>query len=402
MTERAARTKAQWASPLLLLAVTTSVSADQIDQFLDQHWQRPIPAQGVAPAHYSELEASLDPVDCGACHQEQFQDWNQSLHSKAMGSGLMGQLIDMPAHARGDHQSCLRCHAPLAEQAEALVTEIETGQQQGLHRQGLICAACHVRQHQRYGPERHDGSAPTKNQQLAHNGWQVANAFEDSRFCAACHQFQAGEFSLNGKLLENTYNEWLDSDYSRQGVSCQSCHMPDRKHQWKGVHDPQMVRQGVEISAQINKVEAQTIDASLTIMNSNTGHRFPTYVTPQVVMEGYQQNRQGDRIDGTEAYLVVARRVALDLSQEVFDTRLAPGQTATLSYQQERHPQAAALIAKIWVQPDFFYQQFYQSVLDSNATQRGKKELQQALREATESRYTLFEQQLNFDEMQQH
>ncbi|MEH6649715.1 MAG: multiheme c-type cytochrome [Motiliproteus sp.] len=402
MAKRATRITAQRASFLLLLAVITPANADQTDQFLDQHWQRPIPAQGKVPKHYSALEASLAPEDCGTCHTKQYQDWSQSLHSKAMGPGLMGQLVDMPAHARGDHQSCLRCHAPLAEQADALVREIETGQQQGLHRQGLICAACHVRQHQRYGPKRRDGTTPADNLPLPHNGWQVSDAFEDSRFCATCHQFEADEFSLNGKLLENTYNEWLDSDYSRRGVSCQNCHMPDRKHQWKGIHDPQMVRQGVDISARIHSLEKQTIDASVTIKNSNTGHRFPTYVTPQVVLEGYQQDQQGDRIDGTESYFVVARRVALNLSQEIFDTRLAPGQTATLSYQQIRHPQAAVFVAKVWVQPDFFYQQFYQSALDSNATQRGKEELQQALREVSESRYTLFEQQLNFYEIQQH
>ncbi|MEH6472812.1 MAG: multiheme c-type cytochrome [Halopseudomonas sp.] len=379
---------------LLSVWLVSTSQADSSGDFLAQHWQRPLAPQGDAPTHYSELEASLSPNDCGSCHPQQRADWSQSLHSRAMGPGLMGQLIDMPAHATGDHQSCLRCHAPLAEQAQALVNEIESGNSQGLHREGLICAACHVRQHQRFGPARQDGSTPDANTPLPHNGWTATDAFEDSRFCAACHQFEPDEFALNGKLLEDTYNEWLNSPYAEQGVSCQSCHMPERRHLWRGIHDPEMVRQGVDINAQTGRISADQIEANLTISNSGTGHRFPTYVTPQVVLEGYQEDRNGARIAGSESYFVVARRVAMDLSEEIFDTRLAPGESAVLDYSEPRSANAVNLVMRIWVEPDFFYQHFYDSVLSSGQAQRGKAELEQAFSQASESRYTLFEQRL--------
>lgn len=380
--------------PLLSVLLITNGQADQTGDFLDKHWQRPLASQGAAPSHYSALEASLSANACGSCHPQQRADWGQSLHSQAMGPGLMGQLVDMPAHATGDHQSCLRCHAPLAEQADALVTEINSGEPGGLHREGLVCAACHVRQQQRFGPARQDGSIPAANTPLPHNGWTVTDAFADSRFCAACHQFEAGEFALNGKLLENTYNEWLDSPYAEQGISCQSCHMPERRHLWRGIHDPEMVRQGVTISTRVDRITTEQLEATLSLSNSGTGHRFPTYVTPQVVMEGYQEDRAGKRIAGTESYFVVARRVALDLSEEIFDTRLAPGETALLDYAELRSPEAANLVMRIWVEPDLFYQQFYTSVLGAGQPQRGKAELQRALTQASESRYTLFEQRL--------
>ncbi|RDE18146.1 hypothetical protein DV711_18765 [Motiliproteus coralliicola] len=379
---------------LSLALVASSANADAIGGFLEQHWQRPIPHQGEPPSNYTDMEASLSPLDCGLCHPQQKSDWSQSLHSKAMGPGLMGQLLDMPAHARGDHQSCLRCHAPLAEQADALVAEIQTGQSSGLHREGLICAACHVRNHQRFGPARKDGSFPDPNQPLPHNGWNVSHAFKDSLFCAACHQFEPNEFALNGKLLENTYNEWLDSPYPEQGVSCQSCHMPDRRHQWRGIHDPEMVRQGVTIDANLGLPIDGQVSGRLTVTNSGTGHRFPTYVTPQVVLEGYQADAGGERISGTESYFVIARRVALNLSAEIFDTRLAPGQSGALDYRMPRAESARSLVLRIWVEPDFFYQHFYQSTLNSGQPRRGRAALEQALEQASSSKFTLFEQRL--------
>ncbi|MBI3628436.1 MAG: cytochrome c554 and C-prime, partial [Candidatus Rokubacteria bacterium] len=83
---------------------------------------------------------------------------------------------------------------------------------------------------------------------LPHNGVTRTPAFLRSEFCASCHQFGADGFALNGKLLENTYEEWRASPAARAGRQCQDCHMPDRRHLWRGIHDPDMVKSGVEIS----------------------------------------------------------------------------------------------------------------------------------------------------------
>ena len=70
-----------------------------------------------------------------------------------------------------------------------------------------------------------------------------------SEFCQSCHQFAPDGLALNGKLLENTYAEWKASRFAREGVQCQDCHMPDRRHLWRGIHDPAMVRSGLTIVA---------------------------------------------------------------------------------------------------------------------------------------------------------
>ena len=381
-----------------------AVSADgasspsaSVERFLQQHWQTPIPPQGDVPDNFSQLEASLEPESCGQCHQKQYKEWQSSFHSKAMGAGLMGQLITMPEHDRAQHQSCLRCHAPLAEQADALVEEIrDPSSSGGLHRKGLVCAACHVRNHQRFGPARKNGSLPAAETQLPHNGWSVQPAFGDSRFCASCHQFEPNGFALNGKLLENTYVEWQESRYAKAGVSCQQCHMPDRQHLWRGIHDKAMVQSGVTIDVRDVSLTRTSLNATLVITNSGTGHRFPTYVTPQVVMQAYQADNNGEMIPNTDRYFVVARRVALNLSHEVFDTRLAPGQSAQLDYVLARSPEANTLVMRVYVEPDAFYAHFFTSRLasDTGVNQKATRLLREAQKTAANSAYTLYEQWL--------
>ena len=356
--------------------------------------------QGIPPAHFSPLEASLDPRSCGTCHAAQFNDWKQSRHSQAMGPGIMGQLINMSPDAAEEHQDCIRCHAPLKEQADSLVASLAAAPgafllrapraERPLHEQGLVCAACHMRGYQRYGPPRADGSKPEPGAQLPHNGWIGSAAFEDSRFCAACHQFEKDGFALNGKLLENTHEEWKASRHAREGKTCQSCHMPERRHLWRGIHDPEMVRAGVTIDAAPAKLVSGSITATLTIKNTGTGHHFPTYVTPKVVAEAYQENARGERLKGTLREYVIARQVAPDLSAELADTRIAPDEQAVFEYRVPLKTGAAALVFRVRVEPDAFYTEFYRSLLEGKQAGTGQKLIQQALADSLASHFTFY------------
>lgn len=310
---------------LWLPSLFTSTNA--VEEFLAQHWARPLAAQGVPPSHYSALEASLAPEDCGQCHAQQWNDWRQSLHSQTMTAGVQWQLRLM---GQQDANKCLDCHAPLAEQ-KALVAL----QQQwplapkgalpqyvspNLSDHGLVCAACHVRGHQRFGPERLDG---TQSSAVAHQGFVPHKAYSDSQFCASCHQFPEDGPRTAGKLREDTYQEWLASPYAAQGIQCQNCHMPDRKHQWQGIHSQDMVKQALSVTWQQHdgRVEA-------TLRNSGAGHKFPTYMVPKVIAQlWWQQDEQSLLL----AEHVLGWQVSVDLTTEQFDQRLAPNEAVTLT-----------------------------------------------------------------------
>ena len=53
--------------------------------------------------------------------------------------------MDMAPEARAEHQACIRCHAPLSEQADSLAASLgDAGSAAlpGLRAEGLVCAAC--------------------------------------------------------------------------------------------------------------------------------------------------------------------------------------------------------------------------------------------------------------------
>jgi len=365
--------------------------------FLARHWQRPLAAQGMPPAGYSQLESALDPVSCGTCHAQQYKDWKTALHSLAMSPGLFGQLQEMGAEAADDHQACIRCHAPLAEQGEQLRKTLARGahpapqRSDGVsHVHGLTCAGCHVRNRQVFGPLRRDDSAPTPEQKLPHDGWLATEAFQDSRFCIACHQFEPDGPALNGKLLENTYEEWRVSRHARENRSCQSCHMPDRRHLWRGIHDPEMVKSGLKIEASRPIVANGQVSANLQITNHGVGHAFPTYVTPRVMVEIGQESRKGKMIPESVERHLIARDVSLDLRTEKSDTRIMPDETRRYGYAKVMYPGAAALTIRIIVEPDAFYADFYRATLDDPEFRIGRKAVSEALRRAEQSPYTMF------------
>ena len=64
-----------------------------------------------------------------------------------------------------------------------------------------------------------------------------------------------------------------------RGIQCQHCHMPNREHTWKGVHDPATFRQGIAVVA----VAARTaggVTARARVTNVGAGHYLPTTPTP--------------------------------------------------------------------------------------------------------------------------
>ncbi len=303
---------------------------DPVEHFLEKHWQDPLPPQGAPPAGFSALEASLSPQSCAQCHARQFEGWKDSLHSKAMGPGISWQLKLM---GQEQGNACLRCHAPLAEQ-KALVALDQawpnTPQQpipdyvsRDLAHQGLTCASCHVRGHRRFGPppriEPGDGGP--------HGGFRVSRAFEDSRFCATCHQFPEDGPRTAGKLREDTYRQWLASPFARQGAgrqTCQSCHMPDRRHLWRGIHDPAMTRKAIDVKLSIADPGGGNYEAVAEILNSGAGHHFPTYMVAKVELLFVRRDADGSVHElGRQ---VIGWQVDTPITREIADTRIPAGE----------------------------------------------------------------------------
>jgi hypothetical protein len=367
------------------------------------HWKNPAAGKGEAPHDWSALEKSLKPEACASCHVTQFNDWKKSLHADAYSPGLIGQFPGM-GHDEGN--SCLKCHAPLVEQKyisnrdmlDSLKSKLqhpigfsESGEagkvDLPLRHAGVTCAACHVRGWERFGPPQRGTGKVGKIAGPAHGGFTATRDFEKSNFCASCHQFPQS-YAINGKPLENTVKEWQQSRFSREGVQCQNCHMPDRKHEFKGIHNLEMTRKGLDF-----KVERKGVGAVLTIHSKWIGHAFPTYVTPKVVVVAEALDDSGKALRTWQWEII--REVYYDNAgdggwKEKRDTRLMPDETRF--YEVSDAPEGIKQIRyRVTVIPDHFYKGVYEGLLSDSLDRDAEILIEQAVKQADANDYMLFE-----------
>ncbi|MBI5826781.1 MAG: hypothetical protein HZB22_03510 [Deltaproteobacteria bacterium] len=364
-----------------------------------EHWLRPVKT---GPSRSAE---ELYPERCAKCHRDQYEDWRGALHSKSVGPGLLTQL--RPETDPQTAGSCYYCHAPLALQNEVIVDEGESGENaylsngsfdERLKLSGVSCAVCHVRQSGVFGPTS-PGPDGLKATVKADHASVQSEFFEKAEFCAACHQLDEG-FDLNGKLLVNTYMEWKESEYGKGDIACQSCHMPGRRHLFRGIHDPDMVKSGVTFDVESN-AGVDRVGAKLRITNSGVGHYFPTYVTPLVVIKGFLIGARGKILKGTLKEAVIGRKVTLDLSKELFDTRIPPFKSHEFDYGVKRSVKAERLVFEVWVFPDEFYNRFFESAVKRRdpSMNMKRKELKEALKNTSGSSYLLFRREFPLKEL---
>ena len=171
--------------------------------------------------------------------------------------------------------------------------------------------------------------------------------------------------------------------------------MPDRRHLWRGIHDQAMVASGLEITVMPENprlVVGRDFTVTLEVRNARVGHAFPTYVTPRVVLRAELLDPTGP-MAGSRREVVIAREVALDLSREISDTRLLPGQSARLLYTGHVDRSDRRLRLSVIVEPDAFYTGFFEALLAQGAG-RGETQIREALEATRRSPFTVFERDM--------
>ncbi len=309
-----------------------------------------------------------------------------------MSPGLLMQLDvkKAPAFAK----SCKFCHAPAIEQDKTIEADGAFKENpdfdERLAKSGVNCAVCHLRSGVVVGPPN-----PTDMPGEPPHETSTSALFQSSEFCAACHQLDQG-FELNGKVLTNTYAEWKESYYARNKITCQTCHMPKRAHDFRGIHDKEMTRGGLEINLlRVPTFNSDGVKAALSIKNARVGHMFPTYVTPIVVVKAYQLDESGNVIEESVERGFIGRLVSQDLSVEYFDTRLKPFQSYVLEYDTgERDVKGAkVLVFEVTVRPDEFYDRMFKRAILHGKSGYIEAELKEAEKRTERSSYVLFREE---------
>ncbi|MCE9577893.1 MAG: c-type cytochrome [Deltaproteobacteria bacterium] len=341
-----------------------------------------IDPMGPPPPSLAPAEASLSERQCARCHAKQAREWTGTIHSQAGSPGLIAQILrpgfDMAPKAI---ESCQRCHGPLAEQQPTRPIF-----DPALRAEGVTCAACHVRGWTRHGPPL---LAPSL---LQNPGYPLATLaiYERADFCLPCHQLPA-RLAVNGRPLLDTYREWLTGPYMKRGIQCQSCHMPNREHTWKGVHDPDTFRQGIKLEAIAARTPGGAVNARARVTNVGAGHFLPTTPTPAAWLRITLVDAAGRAIAGARAEKRLGRAIEFKDGgwHELEDTRIPPGGSRELAgaWADGRVAEAVAARISIEVHPDDYYEGFYQRALKGKLAPANRALYEAALTRAQGSYY---------------
>ncbi|MBS2032330.1 MAG: cytochrome c3 family protein [Deltaproteobacteria bacterium] len=372
------------------------------------HRSKSAPALAALLLGLASLPARAEPptasVRCASCHPAEAAPLAKSRHGLASGPGLWGQLPTAGPHL-GSSLACLSCHAPAPDQqpwrtvaplavdagpgqtdieAKSLAlagaaVEANPGFDPHAKELGVSCAACHVEAGQILGPR----EAPR-----APHPVKVAE-LDDVARCAGCHQFGSAS-SVNGKPLENLVAEFRTSAWAQAGATCVSCHLPDGRHLFQGIHAPDLVAASVEVRWRRDAPG----EGEIALTNAAVGHDFPSYVTPRVVLSVQPEDAQGHPV-GAPSQQVLGRAVrwAGERWQEDSDTRVPPGGTVRLRYRLALPPSVARLHATVSVEPDAAYVRIFSELLAAGGLPAEReRDLRMGLAKAQTARYEIFDE----------
>jgi hypothetical protein len=303
---------------------------------LRSDYARAIPLQKV-PEGLTSLKAE----SCGQCHREIYEEWKTSIHSRSYQDPFFQAYWTKDKHI----WVCLNCHTPLENQQPTLVKDIPRGRVEKAHqetnpqfdaeyqKEGVTCAACHVRDGAILGP--YDDSAaphPTK----------FDPSFRTTEVCYRCHNVVSGPAQFYNVGPCGTYAEYEGKFFMKErGFICQSCHMPEidrpvaengpirrgRQHLWRGGHDPDMVKRAVAIQVTATPSvpkPGEDLNVTLTLLNAGAGHKIPTGDPDRYFTVEFEVvNRNGGRIAQQQS--TMGRWIMWQPAiVELYDNRLLP------------------------------------------------------------------------------
>jgi hypothetical protein len=279
--------------------------------------------------------AGLGAGECAVCHQDFYAEWRTTMHSQAW----TDPYFQTDWQFDRSQQICKNCHIPLDRQQEHLVLGFRDKDKWDpilapnpdfdpkLQHEGVTCAACHLREGKIIGVLGiEDAPHPVKKIDDPNTVCVRCHVVEGERWdtffrfppCGTVAEIQANPYSrltpgdietlqdasgsppevplagatdlaLPSKHQRGESGEVVLSDKSALG--CVQCHMPlvqrplveggqvrpVRRHLWRGGHDPDMVKSGLEV--QLEEAAGESPDSRrfvLTLTNVGAAHYLPT------------------------------------------------------------------------------------------------------------------------------
>lgn len=303
--------------------------------------------------------ASLSAQSCNACHGAVHDRWAGSKHANAWNDPVFQEAL-----ARvGNATACRSCHLPLVNQHPQLAAGYKDGDisrpdlqknplwDATLMREGVTCAACHVREGQVIGVRPVSG---------APHAVSVSAELQKSELCASCHQLTWPEAK---SAFYDTFGEWSRSAYAAAGVQCQDCHMvpsPAGSIGGRFAAEPSHgfeapLERGLSIFMELPAAELQRgepFTVGVRLQNSGAGHMIPTGSPYKVLLTTVEVvGADGKVIDAAPPHRLGREVADAPPWDTLRDERLAPGAEVKLGHTftigQKVPAQAASLRVRV-------------------------------------------------------
>lgn len=186
-------------------------------------------APHIAAALPDVPSSAFMPVSGCGCHSGLLEDWQVSMHAKALEDPIYQYKLDEANRATDGAIGayCDSCHGPVATMSGEIADLANATQQS---KEAVMCDFCH----QVTGTNSPLGNVSqtlnpdgTKRAQFADSvspfhETAYSGFHETAEFCGACHNV---DHPANGMHLEATFTEWQEGPYAAEGIKCQDCHM---------------------------------------------------------------------------------------------------------------------------------------------------------------------------------
>ncbi len=162
---------------------------------------------------------------------------------------VSSETANLPGLAEIIEDTCLSCHAPMQQYDQRVKgNRLRMDELGRVGEQGVGCTVCHQitskglgtkasfearfevnSRRENYGPH----ANPFAHPMVMHSGYTPVESAHvaESELCATCHTVITPMVDAKGQVVgefveQAPYLEWLASDYSDMGMTCQNCHLP--------------------------------------------------------------------------------------------------------------------------------------------------------------------------------
>ena len=246
------------------------------------------------------------PEACRQCHTDIYQQWRQAMMSQAYvhpWDEIEYFKLALP-HAERDPKfaeikaGCNGCHAPISYGAGDVPPPLP--EKNSRANEAVSCEVCHTitgrsgNESVNYNFTLSPGRVKYGNRKgvvSPHHVTRYSDFMRTAEFCGTCHN----ERDQFGVWVKSTQLEWAEGPYGKEGVPCQTCHMPRApgrnantakeehpdvaQHLFHGAHDPGKVRGAIEVRMHPSEREVEPGDRvviTVQLFNGKCGHKVPT------------------------------------------------------------------------------------------------------------------------------